>query len=174
MPRIKKLSISLIMFFLLLILSLGTIAHAQSINNQKCKDIAKKMMRDDVKIKKIQKQMKNAIGVVSSSKNGQELQNYPRIDRFNRHINILIHNLGSRVGSMKGLIEDAKQQGNNCQEMARKISGKVNAMQETYVKMGLSLENPDTSGRKLFDLNKRLEQQSNGANSELQSAVKSF
>jgi hypothetical protein len=155
------------MFFLLFIVYLGTMAHAQPIDNQNCKDIAKKMMRDDIKIKKIQKQMTNAIGVVSSSANGQESQNYPRIDRFNRHVNILIHNLGSRVGSMKGLIEDAKQQGKNCQQMARKVSGMVNAMQEIYVKMGLSLENPDTSGRKLFDLNKSLDQQSNGANSEL-------
>jgi phosphate uptake regulator len=156
------------------ILCLGTMAHAQPVNSQNCKDIAKKMMHDDIKIKKIQRQMTNAIGVVSSEANGQESQTYPRIDRFNRHVNILIHNLGSRVGSMKGLIRDAKQQGNSCQEMARKISEKVNAMQEIYVKMGLSLENPDTSGRKLFDLNKSLEQQSNRTNSELQSAVKSF
>jgi hypothetical protein len=162
------------MFCLLFILCLGTMAHAQPINNQNCKDIAKKMMRDDIKIKKIQKQMTNAIGVVSSSANGKESQTYPRIDRFNRHVNILIHNLGVRVGSMKGLIEEAKQEGNNCQEMARKISGKVNTMQEIYVNMGLSLENPDTSGRKLFALNKNLEQQSNGTNSELQSSVQSF
>jgi hypothetical protein len=159
------------MFFLLFILCLGTTLHAQTINNQNCKDIATKLMSETIKIKKIHRQMTNAIGVPV---NGKESKTYPRIDRFNRHVNILIHNLGSRVGSMKGLIEDAKQQGNNCQKMASKISGKVNAMQETYVKMGLSLENPDTSGRKLFDLNKRLEQQSNGANSELQSAVKSF
>jgi hypothetical protein len=47
-------------------------------------------------------------------------------------------------------------------------------MQEIHIKMELSLENPDTSGRKLFDLNKNLEQQANGANSEMQSAVQSF
>jgi len=105
---------------------------------------------------------------------GKESKNYPPIDRFNRHVNILIHNLGFRVESMKELIEDAKQEGNNCQEMARNISGKVNAMQEIYVNMGISLENPETSGSKLFDLNKNLEQQANGASSELKSAVKSF
>jgi hypothetical protein len=169
MPRIKKLSISLIMF--LSILCLGAMAHAQPVNSQNCKNIAKKMMGEDIKIKKIQKQMTNAIGV---TENGKESQTFPRIDRFNRHINILIHNLGVRVGSMKGLIEEAKQEENNCQEMASKISGKVNAMQEIYVNMGLSLKNPDTSGSKLFDLNKNLEQQANGTNSELQSAVKSF
>jgi hypothetical protein len=75
---------------------------------------------------------------------------------------------------MKGLIEEAKQEGKICQEMARKISSKVNAMKEIYVNMGLSLENPDTSGSKLFDLNKNLEQQANGTNSELQIAVKNF
>ena len=105
---------------------------------------------------------------------GKEAQNYPPIDRFNRHVNILIHNLGFRVKSMKELIEDAKQQGNNCQKMAKNISVKVNAMQKIYVDMGLSLEDPNTSGSKLLDLNKSLKQQSNGANSDLQSAVKSF
>jgi hypothetical protein len=47
-------------------------------------------------------------------------------------------------------------------------------MQEIYVNMGLSLENPNTSGSKLSDLNKNLEQQTNGANSDLENAVKSF
>ncbi len=145
-------------------------AHAQPVNNQNCKNIAKKMMGEDIRIKKIHKQMASVV----AEANGPESQNYPRIDRFNRHVNILIHNLGSRVGRMNGLIEDAKQQGKNCQEMASKISGNVNAMQEIYVNMGLSLENPETSGRKLFDLNKNLEQQANGTSSELQSAVKSF
>jgi hypothetical protein len=170
MPRIKTISISLIMFFLVFILCLGTMAQAQPINNQNCKNIAKKMMGEDIRIKKIHKQITSVV----AEANGPQSKNYPRIDRFNRHVNILIHNLGSRVGIMKGLIEEAKQQGNNCQEMARKISGNVDAMQEIYVNMGLSLENPDTSGRKLSDLNKNLEQQANGANSELKSAVKSF
>jgi hypothetical protein len=170
MPRIKKNSISLIMFFLFFTLCFGTVAHAQPTNNQNCKNIAKKMMSNDIKIKKIQQQMKHVIDAAT----GKESQNYPRIDRFNRHVNILIHNLGFRVESMKGLIEDAKQQGNNCQKMASKISNRVNAMQEIYVNMGLSLENPETSGQKLADLNKNLEQQANVTNSELKSAVKSF
>jgi len=170
MPRSKKISISLIMVFLLFILCLSTMAHAQPVNNQNCKNIAKKMMRDEIKIKKIHKQMASVV----AEANGPESKNYPRIDRFNRHVNILIHNLGGRVGSLKGLIEDAKREGNNCQEMASKISGNVDAMQEIYVNMGLSLENPDTSGRKLLDLNKNLEQQANRTNSELESAVKSF
>ena len=143
-------------------------AYAQA--NQNCKDIAKKMMDDDIKIQKIHRQMKHVIDAAT----GKESQNYPRLDRFNRHVNILIHNLGSRVGIMKGLIEEAKQQGNNCQKMAKKISGKVNTMQEIYVDMGLSLENPNTSGSKLSELNKDLEQQANGANSDLENAVKSF
>jgi hypothetical protein len=170
MPRSKKISISLIMFFLLFILCLGTMAHAQPVNNQNCKNIAKKMMNTDIKIKKIHKQMKHVIEAAT----GKESQNYPPIDRFNRHVNILIHNLGFRVGSMKELIEDAKKEGNNCQKMASKISGNVDAMHDIYVNMGISLENPKTSGSKLFDLNKNLEQQTNGTSSELQSAVKSF
>ena len=168
MPRIKKISTFSIMFCLLFILCLGTMAYAQP--NQNCKDIAKKLMDNDIKIQKIHGQMKHVIDAAT----GKESQNYPRIDRFNRHVNILIHNLGSRVGIMKGLIEEAKQQGNNCQKMAKKISGKVNTMQEIYVNMGLSLQNPNTSGSKLSELNKDLEQQANGANSDLENAVKSF
>lgn len=170
MPRIKIFPLYFIIFFLSFFLFLGATALAQPANNQNCKAIAKKMMSDDIKIKKIHEQMKHVIVAAT----GPESQNYPPIDRFNRHVNILIHNLGYRVGSLKELIEDAKQQGNNCQEMARNISSKVNAMQEIYVNMGLSLENPETSGSKLLDLNKSLELQSNGTNSDLQSAVKSF
>ena len=168
MPRIKKISTFSIMFCLLFILCLGTMAYAQP--NQNCKDIAKKLMDNDIKIQKIHGQMKHVIDAAT----GKEAQNYPPIDRFNRHVNILIHNLGFRVGSMKELIEDAKQQGNSCQEMVKNISGKINAMQEIFVNMGLSLEDPNTSGSKLLALNKNLKKQSNGANSDLQSAVKSF
>jgi hypothetical protein len=158
------------MFFSLFTLLIVTMANAQPTNNQNCKSIAKKMMNNDIKIQKIHKQMKHVIDAAT----GKEAKNYPSIDRFNRHVNILIHNLGYRVGSMKELIKDAKQQGNSCQEMAKNISGKINAMQEIYVNMGLSLEDPNTSGSKLLELNKSLKQQSNGANSDLQSAVKSF
>ena len=170
MPRIKNFSFSLTLFLISLILCFGTMANAQPKNNQNCKSIAKKMMNNDIKIKKIHKQMKHVIDAAT----GKEAQNYPPIDRFNRHVNILIHNLGYRVGSMKELIEDAKQQGNSCQKMAKNISVKVNAMQKIYVDMGLSLEDPNTSGSKLSELNKSLKQQSNGANSDLQSAAKSF
>ena len=153
-----------------LILCFGTMANAQPTNDQNCKSIAKKMMNNDIKIQKIHEQMKHVIDAAT----GKEAQNYPPIDRFNRHVNILIHNLGFRVGSMKELIEDAKQQGNSCQKMAKNISVKVNAMQKIYVDMGLSLEDPKTSGGKLLVLNNSLKQQSNGANSDLQSAAKSF
>ena len=170
MPRIKNFLFSLTLFLISLILCFGTMANAQPINNQNCKSIAKKMMNNDIKIQKIHKQMKHVIDAAT----GKEAQNYPPIDRFNRHVNILIHNLGFRVGSMKELIEDAKQQGNSCQKMAKNISVKVNVMQKIYVDMGHSLEDPKTSGGKLLVLNNSLKQQSNGANSDLQSAAKSF
>ena len=170
MPRIKNFLFSLTLFLISLILCFGTMANAQPISNQNCQSIAKKMMNNDIKIQKIHKQMKHVIDAAT----GKEAQNYPPIDRFNRHVNILIHNLGFRVKSMKELIEDAKQQGNSCQEMVKNISGKINAMQEIFVNMGLSLKDPNTSGSKLSELNKSLKQQSNGANSDLQSAAKSF
>ncbi|MBC8286803.1 MAG: hypothetical protein H8E42_04935 [Nitrospinae bacterium] len=171
MTRVTKISTSLIMFSLFSILYLATVVHAQPINPN-CDDIEKKMMSDNIQVKKIQRQMTNAIGNVYGEANGHDQQeqkskNHQRIDKHNRHVNILIHNLGRRVENMKELLVDAKQQGNNCQEMVRKISGKVNAMQDIHAEMERSLSDPSTSARELQDLNKNLKQQANETSSEL-------
>jgi DNA repair ATPase RecN len=162
------------MFFLFSILYLATMVHAQPINPN-CKDIAEKMIRGDIQINKIQKQMTNAIGNVygETDRQEQKSKNHPkRMDRHNRHVNILVHNLGRRVSNMKELLEDAKQQGNNCQEIARKISGKVNAMQSIHAEMERSLGDTKTSEREFQELIKNLKRQANGTPSELQSAVR--
>lgn len=165
MTMVIRVSISLTMFFLF---SLATMVHAQPVNPN-CKDLANEMMRDDIKINKIQRQMSNAIGNVYEEPNRyeqQESKKQPkRIDRHNRHVNILIHNLGRRVSSMKDLLEYAKQQESNCQELIRKISDKVNAIQDIHAEMERSLANPKTSEREFQDLIKNLNQQSNGNNS---------
>ena len=167
MTKVIRVSISLIMFFLF---SLATMVHAQPVNPN-CKDLANEMMRDDMQINKIQRQMTNAIGNVYEEPNRyeqqeQESKNQPkRMDRHNRHVNILIHNLGRRVSSMKDLLEHAKQQEHNCQELVKKISDKVNAIQDIHAEMERSLANPKTSEREFQDLIKNLNQQSNGNNS---------
>ena len=163
MPRVTKISTSLIMFFLFSVLYLATMVHAQPVNPD-CKDIANKMVRGDIKINKIQRQMKNAIGNVYGEDNkhdwqGKKLENQNKLlDRHNRHINILVHNLGRHITSMTGLLEYAKQQGNSCQEMVKKISGTVNAIQDIHAKMERSLSNKNTSQREFQGLIKNLKQ----------------
>jgi hypothetical protein len=158
-----RISKPLIMFFLFSTLHLTTLV--QQVSALGCKEIAKKLIVDDKKVYKIQAQMIHAIG-------GSESKiPHPSVDRFNRHVNILIHNLGSRVNRMRGLLEDAKQKGNTCQKMASKLSGMLDDMQDIYVKMGKSLENPKTAERELFELSKNLKTKANNAKSELQSVA---
>ena len=169
MTKVIRVSKSLITFFLFSILSLATMAHAQPINPN-CKDLANKMMRGDIQINKIQRQMANAIGnVYQPSIYDQQVQKSKKqpklMDRHNRHVNILIHNLGRRVTSMKGLLEYAKQQENNCRELVRKISDKINAIQDIHAEMERSLGNVNTSESEFQVLIKNLNQQTGGNNS---------
>ncbi len=149
-------------------------AHAQPIN-QNCKDLAKKMIRADFQINQIQKQMTNAIGNVYGEANKQEQKsknNNKLMDRHNRHVNILIHNLGRQTVNMQGLLKNAKQQANNCQGMVREFSDKVNSILDIHAEMERSIANPNTSEHEFQDLIKNLKQQASGTNSELQSAVR--
>lgn len=164
MPRVTRISISLITFFLFSVLYFATTVYAQP-TNPSCKDIAKRMMRDDMQVNKIQQQMTNSLGNVygelnNNDRKGQKSKNEPkRMDRHNRHINILLQNLGIRVVSMKRLLEDAKRQGNNCQEMVRKESDKVKAINDIHAEMERSLANTNTSESEFQDLIKNLKQQ---------------
>ncbi len=170
MTKVIRVSTPLTMFFLISILYLATVVQAQPIDPN-CKDLANKMMREDIQINKIHRQMKNAIGNVYEEPNRydqqeQNSQKHPkRMDRHNRHVNILTHNLGRRVSSMKGLLEYAKEQGNNCQELVRKISDKVNAIQDIHAEMQRSLGNTNTSESEFLELIKKLNQQAGGSNS---------
>jgi hypothetical protein len=139
--------------------------HAQPINPN-CNEIEKTMMRDNIKVEKIQRQMTNAIGNVygeAESQGQKKSKNqHSGLDRHNRHVNILIHNLGRRVMNMKKTLVEAKQPGNNCQEMVRKIADKVNTMQDIHAEMERSLADPNTSTKQLQDLIKNLKQQTDG------------
>ena len=160
--RISKL---LIMLFLFLILNLATLVQAQGVNTQDCKTTAKKLMVVDKKVHKIHVQIIHSIGGSKSK------IPHPTVDKYNRHVNILIHNLENSVKRMRGLLEDAKQEGNSCQQMASKVSGVLDDMYDIFLQMGKSLDNPKTAEKKLFDLAKNLEQKANKANSEIQSVI---
>jgi hypothetical protein len=141
MTKVIKVSISLIIFFLF---SLATMVQALP-TNPNCKDIAKEMMRTDNRINKIQGQMIRAIESVFEDtsvyfkKQQKPDKKLKPLDRYNRGLNILVLNLEQQVDKMKGLLEEAKKQGNGCQKMVRNISDQVNATQEIHAKMVQSL-----------------------------------
>jgi chromosome segregation ATPase len=164
MTKVIRVSISLILIFLF---SFATLVHAQPTNTN-CKDIAKEMMRTDTRINKIQGQMTRAIESVYEDtavyfkKQQKPNKKLKRLDRYNRGLNILVLNLEQQVVKMKGLLEEAKKQGNGCQKVVRNISDKVNATQDIHAKMVLSLGDKNSLEHEFQDLIENLNQQAGG------------
>ncbi len=154
MTRVTTISISLTMFLFFSILYIAPTAQAQS-----CDEIAKSMKREGSEINKIQKQMTNSIenSYFEPSKYEKKVDEDKKLmDRHNRHFNILIHNLERRIISMKGLLKNAKQQANNCQDKIRAFSNKVNSVFEIHAKMEQAIANTKTTEREFKDLIKSL------------------
>ena len=126
------------------------------------------MTRADNRINKIQGQMIRAIESVYADtsvyfKKQQKTNKGPkRLDRYNRGLNILVLNLERQVDKMKGLLEDAKKQGNGCQKMVRNLSDQVNTTQDIHAKMVQSLADKNSLEHEFKDLIKNL---NNGNNS---------
>lgn len=161
MMRATRIFISLIIAFLLISLCLTTIAQAQS-KNTHCKNLEKQMVRDDGEIDKIQKRMIRAIEIdyeetsVYYKKKKKSDKNLKLLDRYNRGLNILVLNLEQQAKKMKGMLEEVKKQGNNCQKIVRKISAKTKTIQDVHAKMYQSLGNKKTTEREFRDLIKTL------------------
>ena len=159
--RATRIFISLIIAFLLISLCLTTIAQAQS-KNTHCKNLEKQMVRDDGEIDKIQKRMIRAIEIdyeetsVYYKKKKKSDKNLKLLDRYNRGLNILVLNLEQQAKKMKGMLEEVKKQGNNCQKIVRKISAKTKTIQDVHAKMYQSLGNKKTTEREFRDLIKTL------------------
>ena len=108
------------------------------------------MTRADIRINKIQGQMIRAIESVYEDtsvyfkKQQKPNKKLKLLDRYNRGLNILVLNLEQQVAKMKGLLEEAKKQGNGCQKMIRNISDQVNATQDIHAKMVRSLGDKKT------------------------------
>ena len=146
MTKVIRVSLSVIIYFLF---SLATMLHAQP-TNPNCKDISKEMTHADIRINKIQGQMIRAIESVYEDtsvyfkKQQKPNKKLKLLDRYNRGLNILVLNLEQQVAKMKGLLEEAKKQGNGCQKMIRNISDQVNATQDIHAKMVRSLGDKKT------------------------------
>jgi len=158
MTKVIRVSISLIIFFLF---AFATMVHAQqaSIN---CKNLEKENRLDDIKINKIQIKMTRVIESVYEDtivyfKKQKKSNNQPkRLDIHNRGLNILVLNLGHQVIKMKELLEEVKEQGNNCLKIVRSISDKVNATQGIHAEMLRSLGNKNTTEHDFMNLIKSL------------------
>jgi len=71
-----------------------------------------------------------------------------RIDRYNRHINILDGNLGREVKRIKGLLEKSKQQDKKCKEIAKRLSPDINKVYEIRASVHEAIFNSNTSNYK--------------------------
>ena len=127
MKMIKRVAFSLSMFHLFLILFFTTTVQAQilekgqdGIKNEICSQFAKEFRMRIKGLKKVHKGMYNAISSLPLD----------RIDRYNRHVNILDGNLNREVKLIKRLQEKLREEGQKCREMAKNLSPHINKVYE--------------------------------------------
>ena len=128
MEKIKKTSFALTIFYLFSILYFATSVQAQAQGkaqgagkNKICPQVAKELQMRITSLKKVHKGMYNSIYSSLPS---------DRIDRYNRHVNILVGNLDREVNLMKGLLEKLQQRDQMCHERAKGLSPHIQAMHE--------------------------------------------
>lgn len=128
MKMIKRVAFSLSMYHLFSILFFATTLQAQiqekgqdGIKNEICSQFVKEFRIRIKGLKKVHKGMYNAI---SSS------LPLDRIDRYNRHVNILDGNLNREVKLIKRLQEKLRQEGQKCREMVKSLSPHINKVYE--------------------------------------------
>ena len=109
MKRIEKISLASTLFFLLNFLFLVVMAHAEllidvthvAMENENCTQITKKIKVPLNKAIMVHKGMQNT------------LKSDQPIDKYNRHVNILVGNLELEAGKMEELLGTAEQSGCN-------------------------------------------------------------
>ena len=146
MKKIKSTTLALAMFHFFLILFFATTVQAEiqekvqdGIKNTTCSQFLKEFQIRIQGLKKVHKGMYNAI---SSS------LPLDRIDRYNRHINILDGNLNREVKRIKGLLEKLQQQDKKCKEIAKRLSPDINKVYEIRASVHEAIFNSNTSNYK--------------------------
>ena len=146
MKKIKSSALTLIMFHSFLILFFAGTVQAQmqkkdqdGIKNKVCSHLVKKFQMRIKGLKKVHKGMYNAI---SSS------LPLDRIDRYNRHVNILDGNLNREVKLIKGLLEKLQQQDKKCRKIAERLSPDINKVYEIRASVHEAIFNSNTSNYK--------------------------
>ena len=136
MKRIEKNSLASTIFFLFSFLFFVVMAHAKPVTvmtqvamgNENCKHITKNIKVVLNKVMMTQKGMQNT------------LKSDQPIDKYNRHVNILVGNLG--VGSMRlsQLLETAEQGG--CGKLVQLMRGHVINTKNIFQKMMETIQLP--------------------------------
>jgi hypothetical protein len=146
MKKIKKTSLALAIFYLFSILYFATTVQAQiqgktqdANKNKICPQVVKEMQMRIKSLKKVHKGMYNSIYSSLPS---------DRIDRYNRHVNILAGNLSREVNLMKGVLEKLQQQDRICHEMAQGLSPHIHKMHETQASIYTAIFNSNISNYK--------------------------
>ena len=146
MQQIKKIPLALTLFFLFLFF--GTMAHAQ-ISGQ-CADVVKDLKEPVDRAISVQKAMQKTL-------NSDQL-----IDRYNRHVNILVGNLDREASRMQRLLAVAKQRG--CDKLVQMMQDHIVKTKNIYNEMMASILLPAPK-KPLAEQNEKLE-------SELESLMK--
>ena len=146
MRQIKKIPLALTLFFLFLFF--GTMAHAQ-ISGQ-CTYVVKDLKESVDRAISVQKTMQKTL-------NSDQL-----IDRYNRHVNILVGNLDREASRMQRLLAVAKQRG--CDKLVQMMQDHIVKTKNIYNEMMASILLPAPK-KPLAEQNEKLE-------SELESLMK--
>ena len=145
MQQIKRISLALTLFLFLFFV---TIAHAQ-ISGQ-CTDVVKDLKEPVDRAMSVHKAMQKTL-------NSDQL-----IDRYNRHVNILVGNLDREASRMQRLLAVAKQRG--CDKLVQMMQDHIVNTKNIYNEMMASILLPAPK-KPLAEQNEKLE-------SELESLMK--
>ena len=121
MQQIKRISLALPLFFLLLFFV--TTAHAQM--SEKCAEVVKNMKVPLERAMAVHKTMQQTL-------NSDQL-----IDRYNRHVNILVGNLDREASRMQRLLAVAKQRG--CDKLVQMMQDHIVKTKNIYNEMMASI-----------------------------------
>ena len=145
MQQIKRISLALTLFLFLFFV---TMAHAQI--SEQCAEVVKDLKEPVDRAIPVQKAMKKTL-------NSDQL-----VDRYNRHVNILVGNLDREASRMQRLLAIAKQRG--CDKLVKMMQDHIVNTKNIYNEMMASILLPAPK-KPLAEQNDKLE-------SELESLMK--
>ena len=146
MQQIKRISLA----FTLFILFLFFVTMAQAQISEQCADVVKDLKDPVDRAKSVQKAMRKTL-------NSDQL-----VDRYNRHVNIVVGNLDREASRMQRLLAIAKQRG--CDKLVKMMQDHIVNTKNIYNEMMASILLPAPK-KPLAEQNDKLE-------SELESLMK--